>query len=109
VSLFTPYEKRPPFCQAAKIWFDTIEDIARYYGDKGGYEATTRRTKAGITLHIVNADDRVAPCDLTIELPYSALDLHTDYRMQKLVYGHPPTVVDEQDFDAEWREAKQIP
>jgi hypothetical protein len=31
MSLFGTYEERPPFVQAVLAWFDTVDEIARYY------------------------------------------------------------------------------
>jgi hypothetical protein len=108
MSLFTPYEERPPFCQAARVWFDTIEQIADYYS-QGRYESTLRRGGWGVRLHITHEVTEGYPqgCDLTIELPASAQ--FREHRRQVLIYGHPPTLADAEEFDRRWREAKELP
>jgi hypothetical protein len=108
MSLFTPYEERPPFCQAVPVWFDTMEQIAEYFSN-GKYESTLRRGPWGMRLHITHEDTEHYPggCDLTIELPFSAEYAGSEHRRQMLVYGHPPTLDDYEEFHKRWRETKE--
>jgi hypothetical protein len=110
MSLFTPYEERPPFCQAVPVWFDTMEEIAAYYS-QGSYESSLRRGPWGTRLHITHEVTKGYPkgCDLTIELPSATNYGGSEHRRQMLVYGHPPTLEDYDEFHLRWREAKEIP
>jgi hypothetical protein len=107
MSLFTPYEERPPFCQAVPVGFDTMEDIARYYS-QGRYESALRRGPWGMRLHITHEVTEGYPqgCDLTVELPDPGQNI--EYRRQMLVYGHPPTLEDYDEFHRRWREVKEM-
>jgi hypothetical protein len=109
MSLFTPYEQRPPFCQAVEVGFGTINEIADYYG-QGSYESALRRGPWGMRLHITHEVTERYPngCDLTIELLYPQ-DGSSEYRRQMLVYGHPPILADYDEFHARYREAKNLP
>ena len=107
MSLFTPYEERPPFCQAVLVWYDTVDEIAAYYASSG-YEATVTRKRTGITLHLAHEMDAANErpgCDLTIELD---LD-HPNQARQMLIYDHPPRLMYENEFRAKYREAKELP
>jgi hypothetical protein len=109
MSLFTRYEERPPFCQGVPVWFDTVDGIADYYS-QGGYETTLKRSRDGITLRIFHADTEQRPgCDLTMELPFELqYNARSTFHRQVLVYGHPPTLEDYDEFQARWREVKEL-
>jgi hypothetical protein len=110
MSLFTPYEERPPFCQAVPVWFDTIEDIAHYYSD-GRYETKLHRSPEGVTLTISHpATERHEAFEMTMNLPTEIIySGENQFRRQVLIYGHPPTLADYDEFRANWREAKELP
>jgi hypothetical protein len=55
---------------------------------------------------MVGTDTRAAyaGCDLSIEIMLS-----NGGNRQVLIYGHPPTLMDEQEFSRKYREAKELP
>jgi hypothetical protein len=94
--LFKEFEARPPACSAVLVSFDTVEDIARYYGESG-YQTTLTRQSDGIRLVIQReASDELPAVQLMVVLD--------DVReRQVLVHGRPPYLVSEADFVRTWR------
>ena len=111
MGLFTPYEERPPACEAVPVWFDTVDQIARYYSD-AGYESSVTRRPAGIILHLAHEmidEPGKYPhpgCDITVELDHELLNRGLAARVM-LVYNHPPNLVDFDEFHRRYREVKE--
>ena len=107
--LFTQYEERPPCCGAVPVWHDNVDRIAAYYS-QSGYETDVKRDRVGVTLSIYREDTEREPgCELVVELPYSQLNGSERARRKMLVYGHPPTLQDYDEFWRRWREVKEPP
>ena len=104
--LFTHYEERPLSCSAVLIWFDTIEDIARYYGESG-YESHLNRTTEGVGLTISHSPYKNHEAfELGYFLPTNSAE---PFKRAMLVYGHPPHLEDEEEFRQRYREVKELP
>lgn len=85
INLFESFEKRPDECQAVYVSDDNIDRIATYYA-QSGYDATVHRDRgnASLTLCRDGVSMSVVP-------------------EQCLIYGHPPTAVDVDEFLRVWR------
>jgi len=85
--LFQEFERRPEGCSAVYVGYDNIDRIARYYADSD-YDATVIREKDNPTRLIVQRGE-----DSAIVVLVGSV----------LVYGHPPTIVDAEEFRRDWR------
>jgi hypothetical protein len=106
MSLFAHYEERPPHCSAVDVRYDTISDIADYYSEHG-YESTLTRGPGKRTLTISHqGGDNVEGFELTMVLDTYTGPYEHPPKREVLVHGHPPTLVDADEFDRRWREIK---
>jgi hypothetical protein len=110
--LFTEYDERPARCAAVLVGYDSIEEIARYFGEYGYQSVLTRSHENGfrvtkLTISHEGTTKMPQGFELTMEVPNIDKETGCEASRQVLIYDRPPRLADADEFDRQWAEVKR--